>query len=272
MRASFLLVYRWGNLLRSDFQDIYEFTYDLGMRISLFTNGTLISDEVVNYLKKRKPDLVAITLYGINPHQYQEITGSAQAFSQVSSAIKRLKEAKITVVVRTIAVQTIYRHLDDVINYLKELHLPVSYSLYVGPKRSCLGSSNIERLNPEQLVIYQSQFKQAFGESLTIELSDCLESFRCLAGKSSYFIRWDGMMMPCAMLEYPSFMAKDDFARAWKKLNLAINNVPLCEGYEDCSVRSFCLQCPARRYLEGGFAQCSPYLKAIATLLKEGKQ
>lgn len=255
--------------LRKDFQELYEYIYDLGIRVSLYTNGTLITDEVVSFLSLRKPDFIGITLYGANPEQYKEITGSSLAFHQVEAGIKRLQEANIPLLVRTIAIQSIYQNLDEVIQYFKDHHFSVSYSLYVGPRRSCPGSESVDRLTPSELVDYKNQFLEAFGVSKSIEVNDCFSSFRCVAGKSSYFVRWDGTIMPCAMLEVPRFDALLSFKKAWGDLGEAIQKVPLCDEYATCSLRSTCIQCPASRYLEGGFSKCSSYLKEIARELKE---
>jgi len=255
--------------LRHDFQELYEYIYDLGIRISLFTNGTLITDDVIQFLSQRKPDFVGITMYGASDEQYQDITGNEKGFSMVDKGIARLQRANIPVVVRTIAIQSIYGKLDDMIRYFKDHHLAVAYSLYVGPRRSCPRSERVDRLMPSSLIDYKERMEKAFGVSQSIEVNDCFDSFRCLAGKSSYFIRWDGTMMPCAMLETPSMSVLPSFSQAWNFLNNAIHQVPLCDGYSTCEVRSTCIQCPARRYLEGGFQRCSSYLHEIASKMKE---
>ncbi len=251
--------------LRKDFQEIYEYTYDLGIRISLFTNGSLINDQIIAYLLKRKPDLIAITMYGVTSEQYKEVTGCGEAFYQIHENIRKLKKVQLPLVVRTIAIKTIYNNIDQIIEYFKNESLSVTYSLYVGPRR-CNKQAAVKRLTPIELLDYEAKFQKAFGISHKIQANECEKGFSCVAGKSSYFITWDAYLSPCAMLNTPREKIASSFKEAWHRFIPKLQDIPLCEGYEECQYKKFCLQCPARRYLEGDFTKCSQYLKDIAKL------
>ena len=254
--------------LRDDFQAIYEATYDLGIRITLFTNGTLITDDVIAMLKKRPPELLAITMYGVTPELYQAVTGHPEAFAQVGAGIRKLQEAHLPFLVRTIAVREIYNHLDDVLAYFKAHHFSVSYSLYVGPRRCNVTKSPDDRLTPPELVCYDKWFQEAFGVKTVTRREECYVGLSCVAGASSFFVSWDGAMMPCAMLNVPKIPITN-FNATWNKFQVETASIPLCSSYPHCEVKSTCMQCAAKRYLEGGFTACSPYLKEIATLMRD---
>lgn len=259
---------------RSDFKEIYEATYDMGIRITLFTNGTLISDEIVSMLAKRPPEFVAITLYGASNKTYEKITQQKNGYDLVKQGIEKLQKYNINLMVRTIAIKDIYQEMDQLIAFIKENHLLTTYSLYVGPRRniSIPCEETFERLTPLELLEYRKVYEKEFGLPQPIEFGDCESGFKCVAGKSAYFVTWDKRMTPCAMLSSPSIKIENSFINAWNEFHLATQDIPLCKGYENCAYKKECLQCPARRYLEGGFDQCSPYLREIAKVFKEDKQ
>ena len=257
--------------LRKDFKTIYETTYDMGIRISLFSNATLINDEIIEVLKNRPPEYVAVTMYGTTNAMYEKITGIKNGFDLFEQGVIKLKANHINVIVRTIAIKEIYHDLDNFIAFVKKHGFLTNYYLYVGPRRddTKLCDPSLHRLDPEEVVQYKKRFDEAFGISSPIEFNECSEGFRCVAGSSAYFVTWDKRMIPCAMLPVPSVQIKDDFLSAWQAFNKKTKTIPLCDGYDDCSVKSKCMQCPARRYLEGGFDQCSPYLRQIARYMIE---
>ena len=60
------LVITGGELfLRDDFLDIYTYAKKKGLIITLFTNGTLITPYIADYLKEYSPFAIEISLYGV---------------------------------------------------------------------------------------------------------------------------------------------------------------------------------------------------------------
>jgi radical SAM protein with 4Fe4S-binding SPASM domain len=77
---------------REDFPDIYEYAHRKGFLITLFTNGTLITERVADFLARRKPNVIEITLNGISPDIYEAVTGSRESLPKVLEGIGHLKE------------------------------------------------------------------------------------------------------------------------------------------------------------------------------------
>jgi MoaA/NifB/PqqE/SkfB family radical SAM enzyme len=59
-----LLITGGEPLLRKDFVEIYRHAKTKGMLITVFTNGTLITEEILDTFKQLPPRAVEITLYG----------------------------------------------------------------------------------------------------------------------------------------------------------------------------------------------------------------
>jgi radical SAM protein with 4Fe4S-binding SPASM domain len=246
--------------LHPDFKQIYEYAYDLGIRIILFTNGTLINEDNINILKDRPPLYVAITLYGASNKTYQLVTGNANGFDLAKHGIEILKQNNINILLRTIALKETYDEIDEIISFAKTENLPMKYSLYVGPRRS--GCKKIERLSPHEVIAFGLKHEQAFGKNL----DECQpRHLDCPAGKNTYFISWDGYMMGCAMMDYQKVKVNpDDFRQTWDSFRS--QTIPACEECIACTYQNACIACPAKRYLEGDIKNCSKYLKDIAQI------
>ena len=63
-------------LLRPDFREIYIACINLGILISINTNGTMIDESMVEFFKKNPPLRVNLTLYGASPETYQRLCGT----------------------------------------------------------------------------------------------------------------------------------------------------------------------------------------------------
>ena len=95
--------------------------------------------------------------------------------------------------------------------------------------------------------------------------SDCVDpvdgQIRCRAGKASFWITWDGWMLPCGMMVEPKADVKElSFAEAWKQVtdkSAAIRLSGLCDK---CPNRDICHPCAAIAYAEtGSFAGVPTY-------------
>ncbi len=71
----FWLLYTGGEIFaRKDFLEIYTYAKQKGFLITLFTNGTLISVEIADYLVEWPPFAIEITLYGRTKETYEALT------------------------------------------------------------------------------------------------------------------------------------------------------------------------------------------------------
>ncbi|MFO7968563.1 MAG: radical SAM protein [Candidatus Izemoplasmatales bacterium] len=238
---------------RPDFIKLYNHLYDLGVKITLFTNGSKLNDKILEALKKRPPEVIAITLYGYDESSYQDFT-KTKAFKDVDQAIDKIINSNLNLTLRTIPLPKIYQNLDKIIAYVKSKNLHLGYFLYVSQT-----NDSFKRLSPKELLDFESQIKSAFPTNVTNT-----DSKKCSAFISSYFINHQGYMQGCAMMPKPTKKVGDDllgtFLELKKQWDELIKNSPC----KNCELEQNCMNCVARRYLEGNVLKCSAYLKAIA--------
>ena len=70
------LLYTGGEIFaRRDFLDIYTYAKKKGFLITLFTNGTLVTERIADHLAEWRPFAIEITLYGLTKETYERLTG-----------------------------------------------------------------------------------------------------------------------------------------------------------------------------------------------------
>jgi len=255
---------------RPDFQELYEHLHDAGVRITLFTNATMISEDIIEILQKRPPEYVAVTLYGASRKTYGAITKDEAAFDKALQGIEALKKAGLNVVLRTIPLQAIHDELEEMIELLRSFGLPVTYFLYVGPKRE-EDTRSEDRLSPEDLARYEKSLRKAFThvEDETYAWSE--SDATCAALKSAYFITHKGRMQPCALAAHPGReLTPGRFKATFGALAAELSEVEEASICSQCDEKASCIKCYARRKAEGDPFDCHDYLLTFARQRKRG--
>lgn len=89
-------------LLRTDFEDLYEYGRRLGMKVLLFTNGRLITRPLADLFSRMPPLLpIEITVYGMHRESYEGVTRSRGSFEQFGRGVDLLLERDVPFVVKS---------------------------------------------------------------------------------------------------------------------------------------------------------------------------
>ena len=121
----YLLLTGGEPLLRPDFCEIYRELSKMGLLITVNTNGTLLTQEIVRCFKQWRPEKVNITLYGMSENSYQTVCGNGQSYTAVLSAIRELKEAGINVNLNSTFIRDNITDMEKIIDFAKEHQIPV---------------------------------------------------------------------------------------------------------------------------------------------------
>ncbi|NLD27091.1 MAG: radical SAM protein [Acholeplasmataceae bacterium] len=244
-------------LTRRDFLELYNFLYDFGVRITLFTNATLLNEEILHQFQKRPPEQVIITLYGANNKTYQEITKLKNGFDLVRHGLDLLETSGLNYLVRTIPLRPIYNELDELIDFVRGRNLQLGYSLYLAPKQN--GQKIDDRLDPNELLDFENKIRSAFPQIPLQRSNDCS------ALKSAFFINCEGRMQACSLANSGKSVLESGFLATWEELSAktVLKNPNVCK---DCRLAIHCLRCPVRLDLEGSQDCCCSYFQELANL------
>src|SRR6266852_8678195 len=104
------ILYTGGEIFaRKDFLEIYTQAKKKGFLITLFTNGTMITPKIADYLAEWRPFAIEITLYGATRETYEALTGIQGSYERCLRGIEVLRSRKITLKLKTVAT-TINKH------------------------------------------------------------------------------------------------------------------------------------------------------------------
>lgn len=275
-------------LLWPDFWTLYEELIDMGILVSINTNGSLIDDAAIARFIKRPPQRISITLYGANDETYYELCGVRGVFTKVDHAIRGLKQAGIQVKVNCSLTPDNAKDLDWIVDYVKENDLLLALTTYMFPpvRRDPTKIGVNERFTPEDSSRYRMRHWQRFhGEENYKHYaqqildgyadppgldSDCTDSadgkIRCRAGRAAFWITWDGWMTPCGLMNHPKIDLKSRaFPDAWKDLTDAAEKVRLSSLCDSCANRNICHPCAAIAAAETGDSSGVPTYMCKAT-------
>lgn len=256
-----LLITGGEPLIRSDFLDIYTYAKKKGFLITLFTNGTLITEEIADCLQEWPPNNLEITLHGIKRETYEKITGVKGSFEKCMKGIQLLLERKVPLNLKTSVMKQNKNELNEIKKHVKELGLEYRFDAFIhaglgGNKNPCR-----VRLSPEEVVqldIEDEKRSQAWIEFCQDHWDwgpfSSGKLYNCGAGWNSFHIDPLGRMSVCGSARLPDYdLHQGSFEEGYydffpKILGQKLQNTQY--KCDQCEVRLLCDQCPGLAQLE----------------------
>lgn len=128
------LTFTGGDIFtRADFIQIYMYAKKKGFIIELYTNGTLITDEIIEVFKQYPHLLVDISLYGSCEETYYKVTNVKGAFNKVLQNIQKMLDAKIRVSVKAPVLNLYYDELPQIKNIAEDFGVPFRTGFEIFP-------------------------------------------------------------------------------------------------------------------------------------------
>ncbi len=271
----FLLLTGGEPFLREDFQELYRKLHEMGFVLSINTNGTMIDEKVILWLKEIPPSRINLTLYGAGNETYAGLCGNPKGFTQVTRAIRLLKEAGITVKLNVSMTPYNRQDLRKMIAFAEDEKLLMEIAPYMFPsiRKDVSQIGKNDRFTPKETVDTMMEITRLqYGEEYLEHQKGIFQQKRqereknlqkqkevaggkigCRAGSSSYWITWDGKMLPCGMMVSPiADPLKEGFQRAWEKTAATVEQIRLPTACENCAKQELCHTCAAMIYAETG--------------------
>ena len=242
---------------RSDFLDIYLHAKKKGFLVELFTNGYLISDEIIDVLKEYPPLLVDISLYGANEDTYYKITGIKGAFERVLINCKKLKEAGIRVSLKTPVMNETLEQIDAMKDIAAQMDIPFVYTFEICSTIDKDNSPKSHQVRMRDVLKheFENHFKQiADGKKRDVDRNNIVQEllhnkyvYRCNVALNSFVIDYGGNMCPCMKLRHKGeLLTKEKYDDIWKQFGL-YSKMLATENYmcKKCDAAYYCDICPA---------------------------
>lgn len=279
----YLLLTGGEPFLYPHFKELYLRLHEMGFILSINTNGTLIDKETMVWLKESAPARVNVTLYGASPETYQRLCGRPEGYEKAVNAIRMLKEAGIPVVINASMVPENACDLEKILTFGKDLGINTRMATYMFPPVRRIPEDSTSRFSPKaaaQMHLKKMRYllcEEEYQEELVKRLENARneipedaegwgrnqEFMRCRAGRSSFWVSWDGTMTACGMTPFPMqvFPFERSFRDCWMDLTERVRSTSVLRECTGCPHRSECNPCVAMLYAETGDVNCrAPYL------------
>ena len=274
----FALITGGEPFLRQDFFDIYGEMKKTGVMVSINTNGSLIKGEVLRKLINNPPFRVNISLYGASRKTYSEMCRN-DAFDDVINAVKALKEAGIDTRLNLSLTPFNQQDIKGIFEIAKELGVHIKFNSYMYPAVRSNNCGENCRFDP-----YKAAYFSTIWDSLRLTDGDfdrrcrniadivsagnegCVveseEILRCRAGRSSFWITFDGKLLPCGMMKTPRIdLTEASFNEAWETIKEESKKLTVPSECAECKKRNICNVCPAVCVAEtGSFVDVPEYM------------
>lgn len=258
---------------RSDFKYIYETIYDMGFWVSILTNASLITENEIEWLKKRKPYSIAITLYGCSPEVYENTCRNAKGYETTMKALDLLYEGDFNVYLKSISLEENYFDREKIKALAESRGWRYNNTAVLEASRKdtgeCFYRDSIDHdgkqypLNAKWYPETSDEFHLKIWESLKTAREKNLahykerEGFVCTAGRSRCWITWYGKMQACAALSTPVTQPLvEGFSSAWERLKREVSLLGNPDECLECIWFPICRQCPATHYTDTGKYNC----------------
>jgi len=123
------------------FPDVYGLAFELGMMISVSTNGSrLSSPRILTLLSQRRPYRVTMSVYGATAPVYEAVTGRRGSFGAFSRGLAAAREAGLNLQLNVIVVKDNAHEVDAMTAIAERLGVPhtvytnISPTIYGGPE------------------------------------------------------------------------------------------------------------------------------------------
>jgi radical SAM protein with 4Fe4S-binding SPASM domain len=263
------LLFTGGEIFaRKDFLDIYTYAKRKGFLITLFTNGTMITPRIADYLVEWPPFAIEITLYGRTRETYEKLTGVPGSYDRCLSGINLLRERNLPLKLKTVAVTINAHEISSMKQFAEEeLGVEFKFDAMMNPRIDCSQSPLAVRLSPEEIVELDLQdpkrvaewqrFAKQFDKPVPVP-EDGAEVYSCGGGINSFALDPQGKMTICVLSHMDAYDLRagtlsegwDDFL--FKVRQRKSTTLTKCNR---CAIKSMCGMCPANGELENNEAE-----------------
>jgi radical SAM protein with 4Fe4S-binding SPASM domain len=255
-----LLITGGEPLLREDFPEIYRHAKEKGLLVTVFSNGTLITEKVIELFRDYPPLEVEISIYGATAGTYEKITRVRGSFEKCMSGIKRLLDSNIKVNLKTILMTMNSHELFQMQNVAKEVGARFRFDAAISP---CINGDKAPldlRVSPEEAIekefadpkrvrLWKKYFEGIGGRILADDL------YGCGAGVTGFHIDPSGSLQPCMMtLDIQHDLSESGFLAGWHDIISHIRGKKAAPEFacRGCEKINLCGYCPAFFRLENG--------------------
>ena len=251
-------------MMRPDFPDIFRHAKMRGLLVTVFCDGVLVTDRIIELFRELPPSLVEVSIYGATAETYERITQVPGSFPKFLAGIGRLRAAGLRLGLKSVLMTLNQHEMLTMEQMAQEWGLKFRYDSAIFP---CLPNRSAEpmnlRVDPAQAVALEManpKRLRAMADYFETRqnVPGAPELYQCGAGLTSFYVDPFGDVSPCLMTtkyRYSARGVEGGFAARWRddvsKIRTLLPENP-DHGCNSCGVRAVCTGCSAFHALETG--------------------
>jgi radical SAM protein with 4Fe4S-binding SPASM domain len=251
-------------LVRRDWEELARYARSLGFALRIFTNASLVTDDIADRIASIKPMIVEVSLLGGIAATHDAITRRRGSFDKTIAGVRRLRARGLRVLLKCVAMKKNIAEHPLILAIAEELECEVSFDMEVSPKNN--GSREPTELTVEGEAALEAArlVGRKVGDVADDEDEAGAESREehlanppCSAGRRVVHIGPTGNVFPCTSWTKPlGNLRQTSFHELWTG-NLTFQEVrakrigsfPTCAR---CELVTICTPCMALSLLEQG--------------------
>ncbi len=279
-------------LLRSDVFEIAQYGTDLGLRMCLATNGTLVTDAICEQIKATGIKMVSLSLDGACAKTHDNFRNQAGAFDGTMNAIRLFNKHNIPFLINSSFTVRNREEIPEIYRLVKSLGASAWYMFMIVPTGR--GEDIMEELIPIKIYdeILEWHYQTEKEETKLLMRPTCAPHYYrvvrqkakeegsnfkrrnlkfstggskgCLAGQLICLIDVDENILPCSYFPKSAGSLKEQsFKEIWEDSTL-FHEMRDFKGYKDncgiCEYVNVCGGCRARAYaMTGDYLAQEPF-------------
>ena len=263
------LLYTGGEIfVRKDFLDIYAHAKKTGFLITLFTNATLMTPAVAEYLAAWSPFSIEVSVYGCTAGTHDNVTGVAGSFDRTMRGVRLLMEVGLPPILKTMVLKANSHEIWDLKRFVEEgLGLEFRFDAMINPRVDTSLAPLGMRLSPEEVVELDLmepnrknewvQFCEHFNRPAH-HPAEAVELYACGGSHNAFAIDAYGKLSTCVLWHGESYDVRNgNFKEGWEDFLLKVSRETMRRETKclACGLRNMCGMCPANGVLESGDAE-----------------
>lgn len=234
-------------LLHPDIFELMEYAKQKPLSVLLFTNGTLLTPDIVEKLKNLPVYKVSVSIDGPDAQIHDALRGVPGAFEKTIKGVKLLKKAHIPVKASVSLTKLNYTKIPEILTLLKNLEVDdfkmwlISYSGRPEEKNIFLGLDEFR-------TAMENYWKYQLGESpREKDVFEYDKTENCGIGQGALCVKCNGVVTPC-----PGFgedvslgnVKTDSLQHIWNNSELLnrLRNISVFDA-EPCKTCEYALMC-----------------------------
>ncbi|RJP84277.1 MAG: radical SAM protein [Desulfobacteraceae bacterium] len=261
----FLLFTGGEVLLRPDFCDIYRHACRNGLLVTVFTNGTLVTDRILEIFDAYPPYSIEISLYGATAATYEAVTGVAGSFEKCIQGIHRLKAHGFRLKLKTVVLTINFDELEHIESLAAEIGAPFRFDAMISARLDGDPAPLKYRVNPKDAVRkeFSSRDRAKALHDFFCRMNHqpvSTDLYQCGAGRNMFHISPSGWVRPCLMVSGTSRnLLTEGFSKIWGSNDFKQfrdrGKAPV--KCRECDKKAVCGYCPGFFQLESGQVEMS---------------